>query len=241
MRIDTVVFDLFHTLVNPEEFLADSHRRAERIAEALELDPVEFAGYWRESCPARNSARHPSVTERVLEHCARIGSPRDPGSVESALDHAGIPDDRALARPAASVMETLRVLRERGYRLGVLSNCDAYEARGWDRSPLASIVDAAALSCDTGALKPEPEAYAGILRRLGAASPAYAAYVGDGESGELVGARRFGFGRIVLMEGFVRGTNFPGAARLPQARQEADAVVRDLRELLSDPRMAWPK
>ena len=238
--IRIVVFDLFHTLINPEHFLLDSHRRAARIARELGLAERVFEEYWESSRGARNASRTPTVAERVAEYCRHQGTPRTLPEIGRALVVAGEPDDRALADPSPNVMEALRALRRRGCRLGVLSNCDEREARGWDRSPLRPLVDAWALSCDTGFLKPSLGAYRAILRALGVENGDHAAYVGDGESGELVGARHAGFARVVLMRGFVLGTNFPGAARLPEASQEADTVVDDLGELVKDGTVVGP-
>lgn len=237
--VDTVVFDLFHTLINPEHFLRDSHLRAARIAAELQLDRNRFETFWASSRIARNSARTPTVSERIRDYCDQSETPRGPLEIEAALSTAGIPDDAAFANPSPSVIQTLRELRQRGCRLGVLSNCDERESKMWATSPLASLVDATAFSCDTGVLKPAPEAYDAILAELGTKSAEHCAYVGDGESDELPGAKRRGFAKVVLMRGFVRGTNFPGAARLPQAEREADSVVDDLHELLSDTSVHW--
>jgi putative hydrolase of the HAD superfamily len=94
---------------------------------------------------------------------------------------------------------TLVGLRERGIRLGVLSNTHGLEVRAWDRSPLAAHVDVVALSHEIGACKPDPATYADVLSRL-RVSAAAASYFGDGSSDELVGARSARFGMVILAE-----------------------------------------
>jgi putative hydrolase of the HAD superfamily len=70
--------------------------------------------------------------------------------------------------------------------------------------------------------------YAYVLSRL-RVSAAAAAYVGDGSSDELVGARSAGFGMVILAE--------EAAARsapdeLPRLRAQADASVLSLPEVV---------
>ncbi len=74
----------------------------------------------------------------------------------------------ALLNPPASSLDTLRVLRERGFRLGLLSNTHALELRAWDHSPLASHFDAVVLSHEVDACNPDPVAYASVLAQLDA-------------------------------------------------------------------------
>ncbi|MBL7259295.1 HAD-IA family hydrolase [Actinoplanes sp. LDG1-01] len=135
----------------------------------------------------------------------------------------------ALLEPPASTIATLTALRELGLKVGVLSNTHALELRAWPRSPLAALVDDVALSHEIGVCKPEPRAYALILERLGVA-PARAAYVGDGGSNELDGARAAGFGLVVLAEA-AAAEHAPGD--LPRLRKQADVSVAELTEVVA--------
>jgi FMN phosphatase YigB (HAD superfamily) len=69
----------------------------------------------------------------------------------------------------------------------------------WDRSPLAALVEVVGFSHELGACKPDRRAYAWVLDRLDVPA-ARAAYVGDGSSEELVGARAAGFASVILAE-----------------------------------------
>ena len=81
------------------------------------------------------------------------------------------------------------------------------------------------LSHDAGVCKPDPLAYASVLDLVGV-SPALAAYVGDGSSDELEGARAAGFGLVILADEAARA-----AGDLPRLRAQADASVASLAEL----------
>lgn len=105
----------------------------------------------------------------------------------------------ALLDPPADTMSTLTALRERKLKLGVLSNTHALEMRAWNQSPLADMFDVVAFSHEIGVCKPDPAAYLHVLDRLGVPA-ASAAYVGDGTSNELAGAKDAGFGLVVLAE-----------------------------------------
>ena len=100
--------------------------------------------------------------------------------------------------------------------------------RAWYRSPLAVHFDVVALSHEIGACKPDPATYAYALSRL-KVSAAAAAYVGDGSSDELVGARSAGFG-MVLLAAEAPAKFIPDD--LPRLRAQADASVRSLTEVV---------
>lgn len=230
--IDTVVFDLFHTLVNPEEFLPQAYLRAHRIAYGLGLDVRPFSSYWIESTSARIRSRAPSVAQRLAEYCQQTHAPRELAEIQRALDKACAPEDAALLHPSPEVIETLGELRRLGIRIGLLSNCDERESRAWFGSPLSRLVDAFGLSCDTGFLKPDRTAYIDLLSRLGERDAGHAAYVGDGEHNELTGAKEAGFGIAVLMRGYVAGTGMRSSAELEARAATADLVIDRLPEVL---------
>jgi putative hydrolase of the HAD superfamily len=158
----------------------------------------------------------------------------DLGAVVTSSDLARIEADwdltrrQALLDPPPAAVAALVALRERGIRLGVLSNTHGLEVRAWHRSPLATHVDVVALSHEIGACKPDPSTYAHVLSRLGVPAAA-AAYVGDGSGDELVGARSAGFGMVVLAEEAPAKWT-PGD--LPRLRAQADASVRSLTEVV---------
>jgi haloacid dehalogenase-like hydrolase len=108
-----------------------------------------------------------------------------------------------------------------------LSNTHNLELRERSSSPLAVLVDAVTLSHEIGAVKPDPAAYEPIVGRLGIAA-SDAAYVGDGSSNELVGARRAGFFSVVLVAAAPIRLS-PG--RVPVLRNQADFALSTLGEL----------
>ena len=181
-----VIFDLWDTLV-----LYDvEHSRAteRRIAERLGVDPDQFHRVWRES-----------------------RSERDGGSLADSFRTVGATDEllpelhdlrrnafREVAVPQEGVLETLRKLRERGFRLGMISVCSEEVAELWEETPFAGLFDSTVFSCSVGLRKPDPAIYRLALDELGVEANE-ALFVGDGANDELAGAERVGIRAVLIL------------------------------------------
>lgn len=227
--VEAIVFDLFYTQVHPGSYPGGTDR-IEWLAGVLGVDVSALRERWDAFEPALEAGR--AVVREIawLEGAAaELGVPRI-----SAGQRARIEADwdltrrEALLAPPADTIRTLTLLRERGIRLGVLSDTHALEVRSWDRSPLAQLFDAVAFSHEIHVCKPDPAAYGFVLDRLGVESAASAAYVGDGGSGELAGAKAVGFGLVVLAE---QAPAELAPTALPRLRAQADVAVWSLMEL----------
>jgi putative hydrolase of the HAD superfamily len=234
-RLDAVVFDLFHTLVDPEDFRPRDFDRVERVAAVLGVEAGPFAGYWQGQlrelvvCPDRPS-------DRAAAYALARGLPVSRAQWEAVDGILGRYQDLALEEPRPEVLGALRALRRGGMRLGLLSNAHERDLRAWERSPLRPLLDAAVFSCFAGHAKPTPEAYGAALAGLGVA-PGRAAFAGDGGSGELEGARRYGFGLVVLVSGPALRSGLRDALEVALLEAEADlhvTGVEDLPALLLD-------
>jgi putative hydrolase of the HAD superfamily len=130
--------------------------------------------------------------------------------IRVALADAGVPAEameeicsirldylrRALV-PRPGAVETLGTLRERSYRVGLITVCSEDIERLWPESEFAGLFDAEVFSSSFGANKPDPRIYLACCERLGVA-PADAVFVGDGANDELAGARRVGMEAILI-------------------------------------------
>lgn len=232
--LDAIVFDLLFTLVHPGAYPGGTGRTG-WLARTLGVDAADVAARWDAFEPALEAGRAGAAADGLAPELAWVRAvAADLGSPVTDADLSRIDADwdltrrEALLAPPPSTTETLVALRQRGLHLGVLSNTHALELRAWDRCPLAPLFDAVAFSHEIGVCKPDPAAYARILDRLGV-SAASAAYVGDGGSNELDGARAAGFGLVVLAE--------EAPARLaphdlPRLRAQADTSVGSLPDLV---------
>jgi putative hydrolase of the HAD superfamily len=234
-----VVFDLFHTLVDPEERRPRTFDRIAEAARVLGVDPDRLRIHWDDS--VYEAATTPGRTAAVL---ARICDPTPGEAILGAVDDAmGRYQDLAIEHPLPGVIGTLDSLHGAGIRLGLLSNALERDVRAWPGSALARRFDAAVFSCFAGAMKPEAAAYRAVLDELGV--PAGRAwFVGDGNAGELTGARAAGFGRVVVVTGPALRSGLRTPGEMTEIAADADLEIGDVSRLpdllgLSGPRSGW--
>lgn len=227
MKPRAIVFDLWFTLITPEDFNQPYVSTAERIPALFDLDPEPFLPYWTERFAQREGTSRP-IVECLEEYLSGLGRTMTEDE-RSAFDALWIYHDQALGSPRPRVLAALRQLASSGYRLGLLSNAHERETRGWETSPLAEVFDEACFSCHLGHVKPEPQAYAAILDRL-QVQGADVAFVGDGASGELKGARDAGIRWTVWMRGFYDAWGL-SEEKAHAHLENADAAIADLTDL----------
>jgi putative hydrolase of the HAD superfamily len=230
-RIDLVLFDLDDTLHDDTyayQSAAEEVARevaAEQGVDALALKAAYIAeaeGFW-----ARLSADDLKVKLASLR--ASLW--------QSALDSVGAGQDSGLARRSAErynayrvkyytlfpgTIELLRSLRERGKRLGIVTNGLAETHR--EKIALLRIgeyFDAIFLADEVGMVKPDPLLFAHACRTLGGA-PAHAAMVGDRYDRDIRGAREAGLYTLWLN---VRSERLPPGAPPPDASCSSIAEV----------------
>jgi len=181
-----VVFDLYDTLVEFDD--SRSREFSSRVARLCGRDPDEFHAVWIEGRPRRD-------TGPMAAYLGSLGiAPMEIGDfLELRRDWTrGI-----LARPRPGVPETMRALRARGIRTGLITVCSEDVVDVWPESPLAGLFDAEVFSCACGLSKPDPRIYGLALDELGVAAPD-AVFVGDGANDELAGAERVGMRSILI-------------------------------------------
>jgi putative hydrolase of the HAD superfamily len=210
-----VVFDLWGTLIpfphaGWDEVLAQT-------AAALGADLGEFRTAWHADYNNRAVGEVEASLRRV---CQRAGVAPDDVRIRDALElRRTVLTGFFVPRPDA--VPTLRQLRARGYRLGLITNCTSEVPRLWPRSPLAPLMDAAVFSCTEGLRKPDLAIYelAAARLRVGTAG---CVFVGDGADSELDGATAAGMHAILL---------HPGDTHPPDAW--AGPVIHRLRDVLT--------
>jgi putative hydrolase of the HAD superfamily len=184
--VRAVIFDLWDTLVLYD---VEHSRATERlIAQRLGTDPDQFHRAWRQS-----------------------RSERDGGSLADSLRSVGATDElvpelldlrrnafREVAVPQEGALATLRELRERGFRLGMISVCSEEVAELWEETPFAGLFDSTVFSCSVRLRKPDPAIYRLALDELGV-EPGDAVFVGDGANDELAGAERVGMRAVLIL------------------------------------------
>jgi putative hydrolase of the HAD superfamily len=179
------------------------------------------------------TARIPSVTDRVRRYCSSRGISPPDSAWPVVTDILGRHADLAIRNPRKSVLETLRILKERGFVLGLVSNCDEREVWAWSGSEIAPLFDATVFSCDVGFAKPSAEAYRALIPRWGGILLSKAIFVGDGSNNELAGARAAGFSQVIFDSEFVAYNGLRTAEANERLRKDADGTIGRLSELAS--------
>jgi putative hydrolase of the HAD superfamily len=95
--------------------------------------------------------------------------------------------------------ETLAAIRQRGLKIGLLSNWDHRLRPVLEELELLPLLDAVIISCEVGAEKPDPKIFRAAWTALGVSDPAEVIHVGDSYREDVLGATAVGM-RAVLME-----------------------------------------
>jgi HAD superfamily hydrolase (TIGR01549 family) len=119
--------------------------------------------------------------------------------------------------------ETLRKLRNRGYRLGALSNNDGYLEDRLIQEDVHNLFDAIADSANEGVVKPDPRIFQIMEQRLGA-KPGECLYVGDDFERDVRGAHAAGWQAAYLQA---------SAGSAKPENDAADLVIHSLRDLVN--------
>lgn len=219
--IDAVVFDLFGTLV-PNFDLDRFWERIDRIANALGAPREGFRAEWRACFDQRMDGRLPDGEAMFVPLLRRLGIGIDTRTLAEAnrLRRDFLASELV---PKAGARECLEELRGRGYRLALATDCSSETPTHLDRTPLGAFFEVRAVSAHLGVTKPHPAIYEHVLAGLGVPGER-CAYVGDGNSEELPGAKRHGMTTVWIDN---------GAAQTWKERfvPEADHTIHDLREL----------
>jgi HAD superfamily hydrolase (TIGR01509 family) len=233
-RIEAVVFDLLYTLVHPETYPGGTDREG-WLAHLLGIEEADLQARWEMFEPSLEAGQVAASGNGLCPELDWVTAVAADLGVHVSDDHLAQIDAgwdltrrAALLNPPPDTVRTLSALRERGIRLGLLSNTHPLELRSWHESPLSRFFEVTAFSYEIGACKPDPAAYATVLERLHISAPS-AAYVGDGSFNELAGAKTAGFGLVVLA---AEAPARSAPEELPRLRAQADVAVTSLRELV---------
>ena len=175
-----VVFDLFETLVDFDD--ARSREFSSRVARLCGRDPDEFHPVWVEGRPQRD-------TGPMAPYLQSLGLADD--EIAEFLEMRREWTRGILTSPKAGALETLREVRARGLRTGLITVCSEDTVDVWLETPFAGCFDVEVFSCSCGLRKPDPRIYQLALEELGV-EPGEAIFVGDGANDELAGAERVG-------------------------------------------------
>jgi putative hydrolase of the HAD superfamily len=205
--IEAILFDMNGTLRKREAHQATQHAAFNQILELLEKNSAPDS-FWQElihrqkaySCWAQAHLSQLSQ-EEIWTGWLLPEYPAEkirPIAAELMLAWGRTKGHHV---PNSEAEKTIRVMKQRGYRLGVISNSMStldiplsLEAFGWK-----ALFDVVILSANIGIRKPSPEPFLIAARQL-RIPPVHCAYLGNRISKDLVGCKSAGYGLGMLLE-----------------------------------------
>ena len=206
MRIRTVLFDLFGTLV-PCYPLRALSTVLDEMARDIGVPSELFEMEWTRTLPNRFRGEFATLEDNLSQVLERLGGCCRRDAIEAAARRR-IAFERATLVPRPEATAVLGGLRSKGVRVGLVSNCSIETVLAWHDNVLAGYMDHASFSCVVRADKPDAAIYLDALTALESA-PRASLFVGDGSSDELAGAERLGMKAILSRAEDDDGT-FPG-------------------------------
>jgi putative hydrolase of the HAD superfamily len=202
---------------------------------------VDHETLWRTVCtPHFAAADAPSVAAAIMaaenEFWRQCAAAQASATLDQIFATAGV-------RPHAGLLESyftawephtytdpeaeplLRALRDRGIRVGVLSNTlwpRAMHERVFQRDGILPLLDGAVYTSELPWTKPHPEAFRAAMAAVGVSDPAACVFVGDRPYDDIFGAQRLG----------MRGVLIPHSAVPAHDEVVPDAVITRLSGLL---------
>lgn len=182
-----VVFDLFETLVTQRDTAVP---RAGSLGESLGVDARAYRREWKQLRPLALRGEL-TFQEALIEAGSRMQVVIPADRVQRASDDRNRASADVFQKVTPGIIAMTRELKDRGVRLGVISNCMAEDVTPWTTCALAPYFRTAVFSCEARLVKPDPRIYLHTIEQL-EVKASEALYVGDGGDDELAGAERAG-------------------------------------------------
>ncbi|MEV0799402.1 HAD family hydrolase [Kribbella sp. NPDC050281] len=204
---------------------------------------IDLYAVWRTVAAVIDEARADELAARLFEAEASVWARSRDQHLSSTLEEVCLLADVAMT-PAAQVeyerqwhphteleadaIDTLRDLRARGLKVGVLSNTIWSRSRHeeiFERDGVLELLDGAVYTSEIPYTKPHPEAFLSAMRAVGESEPSRCLFVGDRLFDDVWGAQNVG----------MRAAHIPHSAipveQIGHTEGEPDATVQRLSEL----------
>lgn len=223
-RTSAVFFDVDFTLIHPGPRFQASGYQETCARYGLVVDPARFDEAVAGATPVLDSVTQQFDPQVFIDYTARIielmGGDRQQALAPAkeiydawaSHDHFSLYDD---------VAETLRVLKDRGLELGLISNGHRSLTSFQSHFALEGLFSVTVSSLDHGFMKPHASIFWAALDQAGVPA-AEAVMVGDSYPHDIIGAAQVGM-RGVLID----------RAHTPVTRDASTEVIHSLRELPS--------
>lgn len=180
--IKAVIFDMYETLItlyeSPVYFGA-------QIAKDAGIPVDTFQKLWRPTEDGRAIGKYTfeGLIERFLKECGCYTDEK----LQLIVKKRFMNKEEAFLHLHKDILPMLEALKQKGIKIGLISNCFDEEAIVIKQSVLYPYFDAVCLSYDEGVKKPDQEIFRRCLNKLQLCADE-CLYVGDGGSNELEAA-----------------------------------------------------
>ena len=194
MNCNTVIFDLFGTLVN--DFSSVASHTHDELADILGVPHEPFMKLWREITGRRTLGEFQTVEASIEHVCGALGVPVNAEQMAKAVKFR-LEYTRCALVPKPDAVATLAQLKQTGFKVGLLSNCSIEIPILWPETKFADLIESPIFSSRERLKKPDPRIYQIACERLGVA-PKDCLYIADGENHELKAAAAFGMIPVLI-------------------------------------------
>ena len=200
--MNTLLLDLFGTII-PCPTRKGHRNMIESMADLADLEPDPFENLWIHTYSERIRGVG-GTSKGFIEHILR----RSKMDIDEATltEMASVWDNytRSLFRFFPDVKPALKELKGRGIKIGLLTNCGANVPLIFSSSDIAPIFDSFTYSSTSGFVKPQKDFYFKALEDIGSRF-SETVFLGDGDNGELPGARKVGILPVKIDRGVEKG------------------------------------
>lgn len=201
--IKAVIFDMYETLIT--HYRSPLYFGAQMAADAGIPESV-FLPRWRETEYERTIGR---VTfEEVIETILKENNCYTEQVFHKIVETRIATQAECFHHLHEEILPMLTALKQKGIRIGLISNCFSEEAKIIRQSELFPYFDAVCLSYEMGVAKPDEEIYHRCMDALGVKAEE-CMYVGDGGSQELETAERLGMHTVQAVWYLQEGASQP--------------------------------
>lgn len=218
--IRAVLFDLFDTLLYLRAAVLTETRRGMALVAGVDADA--WSALWRENVLDRMLGRLGGLEDELRTMLRQVGGADPSPALLRELAEREIAGWASAVILYPEAIPTLAALRARGLKLGLLSNCSAHGDL-LTRIGLASYFDAVILSCEVGAMKPDPAIYQRAATVL-AAPLTESMFVADGAFSELDAARALGMVAVKIEQAHQSG-DYDTSATFDHRIERLDEVM----------------
>lgn len=202
-----IIFDMFETLIthyhSPLYF-------GTQMAEDAGIPENKFQSLWH---PTEHDRSVGKVTfEEVIEMILRENHCYSDTLLQKIVEKRRKAKEECFRHLHSEIIPMLSILKDRGFLIGLISNCFSEEVDVIRRSQLFPCFDAIYLSYEQGIEKPDEEIFIRCMNSF-SVKPGECIYIGDGGSNELETARKLGMKAVQAAWYLKEGTTQPSGRK----------------------------